>query len=268
MPQKYFTKNLLKFLSVTAICLLLIFSNPKGFFDPVRGFFLTVAYPFQKTSYLLSHAVSEIFDFLGSIGELKSENDKLIKENNSLSSKIALLSDAERENKSLREQLGLAPKGKFDLEASFVIGQDPQRLDSWIMIDKGASDGIVQEMPVIAFEGILIGKISEVMPNSSKVSLLSDSKSVVNVVDIETGAKGVLRGEYGLGFIMDMVSQQESLNPGDTVVTSGLGSNLPRGLLVGKIQEVRTTSDKLFQQAAVIPRIRYSKLDLVFVIKK
>jgi len=267
MSKKYFTSNIIKFLAVAVICFLLIFLSPRNLFDPVRGLFLEIAYPFQKTFYLLSRSVAGTGEFLGSIGDLKKENESLLKENNELSAEIAQLNDEKNENISLREQLKLAPKQKFNLEAAFVIGQDPQRLGSWVMIDKGSSDGIREEMPVIVYESILIGKVSEITPHSAKITLLSDSTSVVNVVDNETASKGVLKGEYGLGVLMDMVSQQEVLNNGDTVVTSGLGSNIPRGLLIGKIQEVRSTGDKLFQQAVVVPRIKYSKMDVVFVIK-
>ncbi|MFA6383092.1 MAG: rod shape-determining protein MreC [Parcubacteria group bacterium] len=267
MSRKYLTPNIIKFLAVAVICFLLIFLNPQSFFNPVRGLFLSVAFPFQKTFYLLSRTIAGTGEFLGSIGDLKKENESLLKENNELSAEIAQLNDEKNENGSLREQLGLAPKQKFNLEAAFVIGQDPQRLGNWVMIDKGSADGIREEMPAIVFEGILIGKVSEVTTHSAKITLLSDSNSVVNVVDSETASRGVLKGEYGLGVLMDMVSQQEALNNGDTVVTSGLGSNIPRGLLIGKIQEVRSSGDKLFQQAVVVPRIKYSKMDVVFVIK-
>lgn len=267
MPQKLFTQNLVKFLAVAAVCLLLILVNPRGLLDPARGFFLEIAYPFQKTFYLLSRTITGTGDFLGSIGELKKENENLIRENNDLAAQVALLNDEKRENASLREQLSLAPRQKFDLAAAFVIGQDPQRLDSWLMINRGSADGVERGMPAIAYEGILIGKVTEVTAHSAKITLLSDSTSVINVVDSETQSKGVLRGEYGLGVVMDMVSQQDALNSGDTVATSSLGSDMPRGLLVGKIQEVRLTGDKLFQQAIVVPRIKYSKLDVVFIIK-
>jgi rod shape-determining protein MreC len=86
-------------------------------------------------------------------------------------------------------------------------------------------------------------------------------------MDTETGAKGIVHGEYGLGLIMDMVTQSDTLNDGDTIITSGLGSNIPRGLLVGKIKEVRVSADRLFQQAVITSRIKYSKLDVVFIIK-
>lgn len=226
-----------------------------------------MAYPFQKTFYLTGRSVSNSVDFLTSIGNLKKENEKLIKENNLLSASIASLQDEKNENEVLREQLKLLPREKFDLVGSFVINQDPQRLNSWIMVDKGADDGIRLDMPAIVADGILIGRISEVLTHTSKITLLSDSESVVNVLDLETGARGVLRGEYGLGILMDMVSQQDGLNKDDTVITSGLGGNIPRGLLVGKINEIRLSSDKLFRQAIVAPRIKYSKQDVIFVIK-
>jgi rod shape-determining protein MreC len=87
-------------------------------------------------------------------------------------------------------------------------------------------------------------------------------------VDVETEAKGVIRGEYGLGLILDLVSQTDIINGGDTVATSGLSGDFPRGLLIGKIQETKSTPDKLFQQAVVLPRVKYSKLDMVFILKK
>ena len=76
-----------------------------------------------------------------------------------------------------------------------------------------------------------------------------------------------MRGEYGLGIVLDLVAQTDAINNGDTIVTSGLGSNMPKGLLIGKIQELGTSADKLFQPALITPQIKYSKLDVVFVIK-
>jgi len=180
---------------------------------------------------------------------------------------VASLQEAKRENDVLREQLDLAPRDKFDLEPCFVIGQDPQGSGSWLMVGKGSSDGIRTDMPVIVSNGILVGKVDEVGPDSSRVRLLTGSESVVNVSDLETSARGLIKGTYGLGLVMDMVAQADALNEGDTVITSGLGGEVPKGLLVGRIQEVKASPDKLFQQAIVIPRIRYQKLDLVFVIK-
>jgi len=267
MSQKFFSQKRVKLIVTLAVCGLLIFFNPKGFFTPVRWVFSRVSYPFQKTFYLLSGEIRSGADFLGSISELKNENKNLIKENDRLSFEITLLKDEKNENEKLRDQLKLAPREKFQLEASFVIGQDLQRSESWLLIDKGANAGIKTGMPVIVSDGILVGKISEVYSNTAKVILLTDSGSVINAVDVETEAKGVIQGEYGLGTIFDLVAQTDIINKDDTIATSGLGGDFPRGLLIGKVQDTRLTADKLFQQAIVLPRVKYSKLDVVFVIK-
>jgi rod shape-determining protein MreC len=267
MSKKFLSPNIIKFLAIAVVCPLLIFANPSGIFNPIRGIFIEISYPFQKTFFFLGKTVSGTFNFLGTIGDIKKENENLLQENNNLSAEVAMLGDEKKENEMLREQLQLVPRDKFNLEAAFVIGQDSERLGSWITLDKGSSEGIVSGMPVIVYEGILIGKISDVTPHTARVVLLTDAGSVVNVLDSETGSKGVLKGEYGLGVVMDMVSQQDALNVGDTVVTSGLGSNISRGLLIGKIQEVRSTGDKLFQQAIVLPRIKYSDMQVAYVIK-
>jgi rod shape-determining protein MreC len=135
------------------------------------------------------------------------------------------------------------------------------------MIDKGSAAGIAVGMPVIVSEGILVGKVEEVSDYSAKISLLTNSSSIVNAVDLNTEAKGVVRGEYGLGIILDLVSQADVLNEGDDVITSGLGGNYPRGLLIGRIQEFGFTADKLFQQAVIMPKVKYSELQMVAVIK-
>lgn len=268
MAKKHLTSKLIKLIATLFICLLLIFLNPLGIINPIRGFFWTLARPFQKTFYILSAKGADTLDFLKSIGDLRAQNEQLIKENNDLAGQIAQLKDEKRENDELRQQLNLIPRGQYDLEASFVIGQDPQKLGSWIMIDKGLDHGIQKDMPVIVSNSILIGRISEVYPTSAKVDLLTSSSSSINAVDTATSARGVAEGEYGLGIVLNMVSQTDTLNQGDGVVTSGLGGNLPKGLLLGNIQEIGVTPDKLFQQALVAPQIRYSQLDIVFVIKK
>ena len=250
-----------------AILVLLIFFGPKWITAPVRGFFLTVAYPFQKILYLTGQKTGNFFSLLSSISALRSENEKLLEEKINLISKVASLQNQEQENKNLREQLDLAPREKYDLEASFVIGRSSGGQDSWMLLDKGAMDGISVEMPVIVSDGILIGRISEVYPKTAKVVLLSDSSSSVNAKDTQTGARGIVRGRYNLGLDMEMIEQTDVLNLGDDVVTSGLGGTFPEGLLIGTLGQIDATRDKLFQRALIQTKVDYSKLSVVFVIK-
>jgi len=264
---KHITSKIIKTLVILVIAFFLVFINPKGFFDPVRSVFLNIFSPFGRASHNIGRSIRGTVDFLGSISDLRKENEELLRENNELSSEVAKLSSEKNENRMLREQLDLVPRDDFELVSSFVSAQDPQRLDSWVLIDKGTKDGIREGMPVIVSGGILVGRVSESYPDNAKVELLSSPTSSINGIDSVTNSRGIVRGEYGLGLVLGMVPQSDTINQGDDVVTSGLGSDTPKGLLIGKIKEVRMSQDRLFQEAIVAPRVKYSKLDIVFVIK-
>jgi len=263
----FFRKNI-KHIVVVFVLLAVIFISFRFGDNPVKGFVLGVSSPFLKTFRIFSGGISGFFDFLGSIGELKKENEKLISENQSLLVENNFLKGAEKENISLRQQLDLAPRKNFDLEASFVIGQDPQGFGNYLLIDKGEDVGIRVGMPAIISDGILVGRVSEAHKNTSKITLITDPESVINAESQETRTKGIVRGEYGLGLKMDMISQADIINDGDAVVTSGLGGEVPRGLTIGKISGISQSADKLFQEASIIPAADFSSLRVVFIIKK
>lgn len=267
MLKKFVRRRISKVIIVVAVFGLLVFLNPYNFFNPFRSVFLKIIYPFEKVEYILSWKVSQVKDLIFSIGELKQENKRLSEENLKLLSENATLHDIESENIILRNELKLLPREDFDLEAAEIISYDPRGQGNWIKIDKGKKDGIKPGMPVIVSNSVMVGKIEEVFSRSSRVILIAGSQSAVNGVISATEAKGIVKGEYGLGIILDMVLQTDTINVGDEVITSGIGGTVPRGLLLGKIREVHPSTDRLFQQAVISPPIEFSKLRIVFVIK-
>lgn len=246
----------------------IIFISSRGADNPVKGILLGASSPFLKTFRIFAGGFQGLFHFLGSIGDLKNENQDLLEENRRLLAEGARLKDVEKENETLRKELGLVPKGRYEFEASFVIAQDPQGLGNFFIIDKGKNKDIRTGMPVVVSNGILIGKIAEVYPNSAKVLLLTDQNSSINAEVTDSGARGIIKGVYGLGIMMDMISQAEVIKEGDEVITSGLSNETPRGLYIGKIGQVGQSSDKLFQQSDIILPVDLSALRVVFVIKK
>jgi len=268
MPFNFFRTKLFKVLVIVSFSVFLIIFNPHGFFNPVKTAFFVVFSPFQKVAYGLTFEASEIKKFIGSIGQLKKENEKLIEENRSLLAENSKFRGEGEENEKLREELQLLPREKFNLEGSAVISRDPNEQGGWIEIDKGERNGLKKDMPVIVNSGILVGKIEEVYPTTSKVLLVNDIGSSINAIDLKTGSRGIVKGEFGLGIIMDMVLQSEALNKGDEVATSGVGKVFPAGLLIGKIEEISPSSEGgLFQRAIVSSLIDFSRLQFVFVVK-
>lgn len=254
---------------VIVICLTLfalIFWNPQRIFYPMRFVLGFVAAPFEKVFSVVGFHVDSSLEFLSSIGDLKQDNERLNQENIRLISENAKLSDMQKENETLRKELDLLPRGTFQLKAAEVIGLDQQNSGNWILINKGSMDGIQKGMIAIVDQGAVVGKISEVLSSSSKIVLLTSPESVVNGIDAQTEAKGIVRGQYGLGIVMDTVLQTDVLKQGDAIVTSGLGGDFPRGLFLGKVDVAHPSSDRLFQQVTLVPVVNFSKLRTVFVI--
>lgn len=264
----FFSRKNIKYLAIIFVLVIVIFVSLRGADNPAKGLILRVSSPFLKTFRIFSGGTAGFVDFLHSIGDLKSENEKLIAENQDLVAQNNRLKDAEKENQSLRKELDLAPRSKFDLEASFVIAQDPQGLGNYFLIDKGENFGIKAGMPAIVSSGILVGRVVEAYPNTAKILLITDPGSSINAEIQDSAARGILKGEYGLGLKMEMISQTDVLSEGDTVITSGLGGEIPRGLTIGKISRVGQSTDKLFQEASVAPAVDVSGLRSVFIIKK
>ena len=265
--QRITSKKIFKVAIMAALLVALIVFNPEVFFGPVRGVFNLILSPFQKVSYSVAVSYESAKDFIGSIGQLKNENEQLVKNNQQLLAENSALQDVSNENNILRDQLRLLPKDAYDLEAAFVIGQDPNGNGNWLEIDKGSNDGIAVGDSAIVSNGIFIGRVQQVSADNAKIVLLTSPESTVNVSTLKNGTKGVAKGEYGLGIIFDMILQTDTINVGDDVVTSGIGGDIPKGLYVGTVQEIHPSPDHLFQQATINSPIQASKLQILFVIK-
>lgn len=181
--------------------------------------------------------------------------------NRELAVKAAKAESLEREIKALREQLGvdLDNKGKYILAKTIGFKNN-------LKINKGTKDGISVGMVVIK-NNIFVGVIDSVSLYNSLVMLPSDSSSKLEVYDVNTGSKGIGRGQFDNSLILDNVLQTERIYLGDIIATSGESGTIPPDLYVGKITEVMKKESEVFQRALIQPLISYKELEYVFVIK-
>ena len=218
---------------------------------PLESLVHTVIKPFALFFSASGSYLNEKISFFSSIGELKRENERVLKENTDLKIQIARLRDVENENTKLREELDLAPRDKYDLEAALIIGKNLGKKEDIVYISKGKKSGIKKGMAVVVEKGILIGKVSKVLNYNAEVELILNKNIQINAEIQESEAKGIVHGEYGTAVILDMIPQTMEVKSGDTVITSGLGGNFPRGLLIGYTKEAMATPDKLFQKSSL-----------------
>jgi rod shape-determining protein MreC len=65
---------------------------------------------------------------------------------------------------------------------------------------------------------------------------------------------------------MTYVAQEDQIPEGDVILTSGMGGNYPKSLVIGQVIEVEQRDIDTFQRATVRPSVEFEGLETVLVI--
>lgn len=149
--------------------------------------------------------------------------------------------------------------------AAAVIGRDPNPFIQYIIIDKGSDDGIRHGMPVITEQG-LVGRVDAVTAGASRIQLIVDANSAVNVRIQSTQTNALLSGSLTGDINLQEVPQDVVIQSGELVLTSGLGGDYPADVLIGQVVTVRKSDTDLFQTASVQPAVDFTALRAVLVV--
>lgn len=209
----------------------------------------------------------DVVSIVQRIGDLANQNDQYREEIDRLQAEIVRLRELEVENRDLRNLLGLKQRsGTGELLPVLVIARDPSPYVQSITIDRGEEDGLRDGMPVITWRGV-VGRVNRAGPTSSKVLLVTDTSSSISgrVQSSESRVTGILRGRPEGGLVMQHIPQEETVQTGDTVITSDLGGVMPEGLVVGQIVQVRRKDVDVFQEALVEPAADMKQLERLYV---
>lgn len=250
---------------VLLVALALVFSL-NLFSKDVRGFFSVVFSPFQSWFWNLGDSSSDFLSGVFRGAAFKKENTELVAENLKLQQEVLSLQDIAKENEELRKALSLGVAKEFHIVSASIVGKDPA--SDILFLNKGSSDGIREGMAVITPEKIGVGRIGEVLLRSSRLILLSHPASSFDAKIVKEGIVGVVRGQGRYGALLDFIPQESKVLSGDVVVSASLGGVFPENLLIGKVQEVKSSSTKSFQQATLSLFFDVRKTDLVFVIQE
>ena len=199
-----------------------------------------------------------------SIVDILKENDSLRDERNGLLVEISRLGKVDEENSELRELLNFTKKeGKIPVMAH-VLAQVPESGRHTILLDRGSDDGLALDMPVIVGNGIMIGKIFKLSNTTSIALLLTDTRSHVGaIVQNSERTLGVVQGKRGLSLEMRLIPQNEEIKPGDIVVTSGIEPLVPKGLVLGRVQEVQIEERNPFKNAIIVSPAALNRIEVV-----
>jgi rod shape-determining protein MreC len=225
--------------------------------------------PFINVQTWISTRFTAITDFLTvprDVASLRQRNLEQEAEISRLQTEIIQLQQQINESKVLYALLDFArenPENQYI--ACSVIGRDPSPFLHYIIINHGSDSGIKRGMPVVTQNG-LVGTIDAVTAGASRVLLINDPGSVVNVIlestNTEVTMSGSVTGEIGISFI----PQDLQAVPGEVVLTSGLGGRYPANIMVGQLTSIQQENNALFQNATVQPVVDFTNLSVVLVI--
>jgi rod shape-determining protein MreC len=260
--KKYF------FVIIILLIIFVIINIVPGLTSGLGNFLFKIFSPMEKFFIRAGEKLIGFFEVFLSISELNKQNTGLRQRNLELETEVSQLKEVKRENEVLRQGLGISKKGQSIIEMASVVGKDVQGAQDWILIDRGEKQGIEKNMAVISSETALVGKVIETMSDFSKVMLITNKENVVAAL-VEGGrSEGLVKKSEKGKLFMDFIPRGEELEAGERIITSGMDNIYPKGILIGKIEDIDLSQNQLFQKITIIPIIDFSKLEEVFIVRQ
>jgi len=209
------------------------------------------------------------------------EYDQLVADNNALRAELAETQQAiinasefEEENIRLRALLDFSEKhADFEYESSKITAWSSSNWSSSFTISKGednADHPIEVGDCVVTEYGALVGQIVEVGSTWSTVRTVIDSSIDVGALVGEAGSVGMCVGDFALmqdGLLkLTYLSENAQLVEGEAVLTSGKGTYIPQGLIIGYIRSVLSEASGQTLYGVIEPACDLGSLTQVFVI--
>jgi rod shape-determining protein MreC len=245
----------------------LVVLHEGGQLQPVEGVLQTVLGPIERAVSGLFAGVGDLFGAVRDLRDLRDRNAALETAQQDLLTQIAGLRGLQAENNLLRQLLNFTQENpQYQYQTAAIIGRDPSPYLKFITLNAGSSEGLRPGMPVVTGGSVLVGRVDQVGLRSCKVQLLTDVSSAVNVRLQTAGVTGLAVGQADGSLLMQYIPLDAELAANDIALTSGLGGNLPRGLVVGQVIGVEKRDVDLFQSARLRLAADYDRLTVLLVI--
>ncbi|MEE0876065.1 MAG: rod shape-determining protein MreC [Fibrobacteraceae bacterium] len=219
------------------------------------AFLSTVFYPVQ-------YLVASVDDFRNVLGE----NEKLKEENARLRLEFDYARDGLRELVRLRALVRFDNHWDYPIVTSRIIGRNPGRLVTTLIVNRGLADGLKTDMPVFSMSG-LVGRVAKVASHHAQVQVIVDPNLKFSVLNMRTRTVGFAESFDGKK-LAAIVPAHAGIREGDTLVTSGLGGIFPKGIGVGVVKEIVPHDMDVLSTMVIQPFQEVSQLEEVFIMQK
>jgi len=234
---------------------------------------LAVVSPLQEAVSKVTHPIGNFFSTLFRLPSIRHERDILRERVDMLETQLAEGRADQARLDELEALLGVQESlgNRIETTGAQVIANGVSNFEWTITIDRGSSDGIHENMPVVASAG-LVGHVVNVGTSSSVVQLIIDpDSSVAGRLDVSRKT-GLLSGEGPADLQMSLVEPTVEVAPDEHVVTAGYRiagvaeSLYPPNVLIGTVSRVLDEDSATEKFLTVRPAVDFSSLSLVLVV--
>ena len=238
--------------------------------DVVRSAAVSLVTPLMRGAYAVGDALRGYAEYFTEFDRLKAENESLAAALDEAEGKLSdarLLAD---ENEWMRAYLGIKRlHTDFTFCDANLIGREAGAYMTAFTLDRGDGAKVGIGMPVITADGVC-GRVTEVGKTFCRVSTILSYDSSVGAYVERSGEVGIVCGDFERGrsgeCLLKYLPFDADIEVGDRILSSGLGSVYPRGLVIGEVTEVTGDAYDHTKVAVVRPAVDLSRLTRVMIL--
>jgi rod shape-determining protein MreC len=238
----------------------------RGQSNPITVLIRTTIVPVQSALKRLSDGIGTQFSSIARARQVVRTHDQLLEENARLRLQLSQMEQLQREHTTMAKLLQLRPALLGEWLGCRVIGSYPQAGQQTLIIDRGAREGVQPGAPVVASDG-LVGVVVQADAHSAIVRLITAPRIAVSakVLNAQKPSVGICEGQGEATLLLNFLPPEAPVQPGDRVVTAGLGSKYPPNLPIGVVERVWIDRQYSVKKAVVQPTVDFGALEIVLV---
>jgi len=254
------------FFAIFASLMLIVFDSKFDSFANIRMYFNTGVAPLIYAANIPGEMLQGVSENVSTRQELQTQVKEQEKKLFLQQTQLLQFAHLQKENQRLRALLNSPMQAdNRKLVAEIVtVNLDPFSLQ--VMVNKGATDGVYIGQPVLNEQGV-VGQVVDVSATLSRILLISDVTHAVPVRVQRNDIRALANGSGELNELaLPYVPQNTDIQPGDILVTSGLGGVFPEGYPVATVTSFTSPMGEAYAQISAEPIVALERLRYVLLV--
>ncbi len=227
--------------------------------DPLRAGLSFIVDPLKYLVDLPSSLLAQTSDSVISYAQLKKENQRLREEQFIHQTKLLKFAALEKENIRLRALVENSFKLGEQVLVAELLSINMAPYEHIVLVNKGTRFGVHPQQPVLDANGV-VGQVIRALPLSSEIMLITDPN---HAIPVQVNRNGLLTIAVGSGqtnrLVLPYLPNNADIQPGDLLITSGLGGTFPQGYPVAVVDEFTRQPNKSFANITATPKAQLDR---------